>query len=84
MVARFGTNELFLLAMGRYSLLATRENRWAASVCTEDGSELSVVGPKVAHGDVSTTPLLIDYRSLHKTYRARLQTADDSDKSRVM
>lgn len=83
MVARFGTNELFLLAMGRYSLLATRENRWAASVCTEDGSELSVVGPKVAHGDVSTTPL-IDHRSLHKAYRARLQTADDSDKWRVM
>eukprot|EP00752_Nemacystus_decipiens_P011884 g10537.t2 len=41
----------YVLMTGRYSLLATRENCWAASVCTEDGSELSVVGPKVAHGE---------------------------------
>eukprot|EP00903_Cladosiphon_okamuranus_P019664 g18076.t2 len=41
----------YVLMTGRYSLLATRENVWAASICTEDGSELSVVGPKVVHGE---------------------------------
>lgn len=44
----------FLNAMNRYALLATRENCWAASVCTDDGSELYVLGPRVVHGEVST------------------------------
>lgn len=37
----------------RCSILATRENVWAVSVCTEDGSELHILGPKVVHGEVS-------------------------------
>ncbi|CAM9977150.1 unnamed protein product [Scytosiphon promiscuus] len=40
----------YVLMSGRYSLLATRENIWATSVCTEDGSELYVLGPRVEHG----------------------------------
>lgn len=40
-------------AIHRYSLLATRDNCWAASICTQDGSELYVLGPKVLHGEVS-------------------------------
>ncbi|CAM9324073.1 unnamed protein product [Ectocarpus sp. 6 AP-2014] len=41
----------YVLMTGRYSLLATRDNCWAASICTEDGSELYVLGPKVVHGE---------------------------------
>ncbi|CBJ26303.1 Hypothetical leucine rich repeat protein [Ectocarpus siliculosus] len=41
----------YVLMTGRYSLLATRDNCWAASICTADGSELYVLGPKVVHGE---------------------------------
>lgn len=44
-----------LLAMSiRYSLLASRENCWAAGVCTEEGSELYVFGPQMTHGEASS------------------------------
>lgn len=44
-----------LLVMSiRYSLLASRENRWAAGVCTEEGSELYVLGPQMTHGEASS------------------------------
>ncbi|CAM9096355.1 unnamed protein product, partial [Hapterophycus canaliculatus] len=41
----------YVLMSGRSCLLATRDNCWAASVCTEDGSELYVLGPRVVHGE---------------------------------
>lgn len=39
--------------VSRYSLLATRENVWAASVCADDGCEVCITGPEVVQGDVS-------------------------------
>ena len=36
----------------RYALLATRDNLWAATIYTDDGYELKILGTKVVKGKV--------------------------------